>query len=186
MSNRPKRVAAFVESLTKEMLAFCGPIFITPGLKTYPGQMVDNGTYSLLDTGRKMLLVTCYHVWQAYLDYRVKTPEAVLCLNLGEGDASVAFALPERQLIDSDPGLDLAVFDFDPNSISLDKAKVNQQKDWFRIERWPIPKVGSGDFVVLMGFPGKRVKKAGQLCRFTAQAIPPEGYGRREQRNSHL
>jgi len=56
MNNPPEQVAAFVKSLTNEMLAFCGPIFITPGLDTYPDQMIDNGTYSLIDTGQKRLL----------------------------------------------------------------------------------------------------------------------------------
>ena len=69
MNHPRKHVEAFVDTLSKEMLAFCGPIFITPGLLTYPDQMVDNGTYSLIYTGQKHLLVTCHHVWQKYLDY---------------------------------------------------------------------------------------------------------------------
>src|SRR5689334_3502484 len=102
MNHPPDHVAAFVESLTNEMLAFCGPIFITPGLLTYPKQMIDNGTFSLIDTGERRLLVTCHHVWQAYLDCRTENPDATLGINLGNGDASIAFAFPERQLIDAD------------------------------------------------------------------------------------
>jgi hypothetical protein len=167
-----RRVEAFAQALAKEMLTFCGPIFITPGLLTYPEQMIDNGTYSLIDTGRRRLLVTCHHVWQAYCDCRAENPDAVLGLNLGEGDRNIAFAFPERQLIDADPDLDLAVFDFEPSQIQVKGVQVNHQKDWFPIRKWPIPKASDGDCVVLMGFPGKRIKKARQLCIFTTQIIP--------------
>ena len=98
MSTHQDRLAAFVDALSKEMMSFCGPIFITPGLKTYPREMIDNGTYSLIDTGQRRILVTCQHVWQAYLDYRIKNPEAVLAINLGDGDATIGFEDPERQL----------------------------------------------------------------------------------------
>ena len=172
MNDRPEHVAAFAKSLTNEMLAFCGPIFITPGLRTYPKQMIDSGTYSLMDTGKRRLLVTCHHVWQAYLDYRTKNPDVALCINLGDGDASIAFAFPERQLIDVDADLDLAVFDFEPSQIRVNKSQVNHQKDWFPIRQWPIPKVAEGAHVALMGFPGKRIKKEGMLCTFITRAVP--------------
>jgi hypothetical protein len=150
------------------MLAFCGPIFITPGLTTIPEQMIDNGTYSLIDTGEKRLLVTCQHVWQAYLDCRSANPDAALGLTLGEGDASIAFASPEGQLIEVDADLDLAVFDFEPSQVHLNNVRVNHQKDWFPIRQWPISKIGEGEYVALMGFPGKRTKKDGMLC-----TLPP-------------
>jgi magnesium chelatase family protein len=67
------------------MLTYCGPIFITPGLMTYPDQMIDNGTYPLINTGQRRLLVTCHHVWQAYLDCRKINPDAALGINLGNG-----------------------------------------------------------------------------------------------------
>ena len=113
MNDHPENVPTFVESLTSEMLSFCGRIFITFGLRTYPEQMIDNGTYSLIDTGKRRLLVTCHHVWQAYLSCRTESPDAALGINLGYGDASIAFGFPERQLIDADADLDLVVFDFD-------------------------------------------------------------------------
>jgi hypothetical protein len=164
--------AAFVKTLSKEMLAFCGPIFITPGLRTYPEQMIDNGTYSLIDTSKRRLLVTCHHVWQAYLDCRTKNPDAALCINLGDGTASIAFVLPERQLIAADADLDLAVFDFEPSQIRVNKTQINHQKNWFSIRNWPIPKASDGEHIALMGFPGKRIKKEGILCTFRTQVLP--------------
>jgi hypothetical protein len=154
------------------MLTFCGPIFITPGPMTFPDQMIDNGTYSLINTGQRRLLVTCHHVWQAYLDYRKINRDAVLAINLGDGDASVAFNFPERQLIDVDADLDLAVFDFEPSQIQVNKTQINHQKDWFPIRNWPIPKASDGEHMALMGFPAKRVKKKGMLCTFRTQVLP--------------
>ncbi len=168
MSNDPEKVAAFVKSLTKEMLASCGPIFITPGLNTYPYQMIDNGTYALIDTAKKRLLVTCHHVWKAYLDVRGENPNAVLALNFGDGDASVAFAFPERQLVCADADLDLAVFDFEPSRV----AHISHQKTWFRISEWPIETTKEGDFVSLMGFAGKEIKKEGLVCTFSTRVLP--------------
>ena len=81
--------------------------------------MIDNGTYCLIDTGKKRLLVTCHHVWQAYLDYQRENPDVTLAINLGDGDASIAFAFPERQLIDTDADLDLAVFGFEPSQTRI-------------------------------------------------------------------
>lgn len=172
MNEHRKPVAAFVEALSKEMLAFCGPIFITPGVRTYPGQMIDNGTYSLIDTSKRRLLVTCHHVWQAYLDCRTNNRDAALCINLGDGTASIAFVLPERQLIDADANLDLAVFDFEPSQIRTDKTQINHQKNWFSIRNWPIPRASDSEHVALMGFPGKRITKDGILCTFRTQVLP--------------
>lgn len=172
MPNPPEHLEAFVESLTREMLAFCGPIFITPGLLTYPGQMIDNGTFSLIDTGERRLLVTCHHVWQAFLDCRNTNPDTALCINLADGDASIAFASPEHQLIDADPELDLAVFDFEPGQIRVKKISVNHQQDWFPVPQWPIPRIENGEYVVLMGFPGRRITKEGMVCTFRTQAVP--------------
>jgi hypothetical protein len=182
MNYPPEHVAAFVESLTNEMLTFCGPIFITPGLMTYPNQMIDNGTFSLIDTGERRLLITCHHVWQAYLDCRTKNPDAILGINLGDGDASIAFAFPGRQLIEADPDLDLAVFDFEPGQIRVNGVPVKHQKDWFPARQCPIPKIGEGQYVALMGFPGKRITKEGMLCTFSTQVLPLKvsGVGRKQ------
>lgn len=154
------------------MLAFCGPVFITPGVNTYPEQMIDNGTYSLIDTGERRLLVTCHHVWQAYLDHRQNHPETNFGLNLGDGDATIGFNRPERHLIDSDADLDLAVFEFEPSQILINKNAISHQKNWFRIRHWPIAKAKEGDCVVLMGFPGKEIRKEGPLCVVNAYPIP--------------
>jgi hypothetical protein len=110
--------------------------------------------------------VTCRHVWQAYLSCRTENPDAALGINLGYGDASIAFAFPERQLIDADADLDLVVFDFEPSQIRVNKTQVNHQKDWFPIRQWPIAKASHGEHVALMGFSGKQIQERGHALHF--------------------
>jgi hypothetical protein len=164
-------VAEFVHALSTEMPAFCGPIFITPGLKTLPDAMIDNGTYSLIDTGKRRILVTCYHVWRAFLESKAKNPDTVLGIDLGEGHG-IEFAAPERQIIDGDDELDLVVFEFEPRHLSVNGIPISHRKEWFPVQCWPIPKASEGGYVALMGFPGKRIVKDGMLCTFRTQVIP--------------
>lgn len=167
-----ENVQEFVETLTDEMHAFCGPIFIAPGLFTYPEQMIDSGTFSLVDTGQRRLLVTCHHIWEAYLKFRSLNGDAVLCLALGEGTPVIAFGSPEKQLIDVDSNLDLVVFDFEPSQIRVNNSAVNHKKAWFPVKDWPLLNVHDGDYVVLMGFPGKLIVKDGHTCSFSGQVLP--------------
>ena len=158
---------AIIDEITEELLGYCGPIFIAPAINSYPGQMIGNGTYALVDTGQKRLLVTCCHVWDEYLQQHDANGETILAVTLGEGDSIVAFKDPERQLIAADRDLDLAVFEFEPEGI-----RVRHRKDWFKISHWPIPKVEKGECIVTMGFPGASRRTAGTECRFGCVAIP--------------
>ena len=76
----------------------------------------------------------------------------------------------------------MAVFDFEPSQIRVRNATVNHEKDWFPIRQWPIPKLADGEYIALMGFPGKRIQKDGMLCTFTTQAVPLKvsGVGERQ------
>lgn len=44
---------------------FCGLIFFTKSMETPAGTIVNNGSFGLVDTGSRKLLVTCSHVWDA-------------------------------------------------------------------------------------------------------------------------
>jgi hypothetical protein len=168
----PKLESSFVQQIATELIRFCGPIFITPGLMTYPSDMIDSGTYSLIDTGRKRLLVTCHHVWQEYLENLKTNPDTTLGLNLGDGNSSIAFACPERQIIDADPELDLVVFAFDPAQIRANNVAVRHKKEWFPIGEWPIAHAQEGSYLVLMGFSGEQSEKKGTQITFMTQPVP--------------
>ena len=64
------------------------------------------------------------------------------------------------------------VFDFEPSQVRVNKAQMNNQKNWFPISQWPIPKAGEGEYVALMGFSGKQIAREGMLCTFRTQVLP--------------
>jgi hypothetical protein len=161
----------FKKRIGSEMLSCCGPIFIVPRVESFPNEMIDNGTFSLIRTDSRWLLVTCDHVWKGYLKALKTFPEAALCLNLGGLHSSIAFNKPAHQLIDNDPDLDLAVFDFDPEQIRAGETQIQHGKKWFHVRQWPIPRPAVSDYLFTMGFPGKRVKKSGMICTFVTEPL---------------
>ena len=44
--------------LEGELLRYCGPIFVAPTHNTYPGEMIGNGTYALIDTDLTAVRIT--------------------------------------------------------------------------------------------------------------------------------
>ena len=156
-----------IEQLDCVLFRYCGPVFVAPALKSYPEQMIGNGTYALIDTGKKHLLVTCCHVWDEYEKYHDNDLETVLAVSLGDGDSSIAFKNPKSHLVDIDRDLDLVVLEFDPKEIP-----VSHNKSWFRISEWPIPRIEKGRYIATLGFPGDWRRTAGVECVFRRVAIP--------------
>jgi hypothetical protein len=157
----------FIQQLSDELLRFCGPIFIAPALNSYPNQMIASGTYALIDTGEKRLLVTCCHVWDKYETHCDKNSKTILAVSLGEGKSSIAFLNPKSHRIAIDRDLDLVVFEFDPEEI-----KIPHNKSWFKISDWPIARIEKGVHIVTLGFPGAWRKTSGVECNFRCAAIP--------------
>lgn len=166
-----KEVEAFRERIGAQMLSCCGPIFLVPRIDTLPAEMIDVGTFSLIRTPSHWLLVTCDHVWQKYKETRKTHPDAALCVNLGGVESSIAFDDPLRQFIASDPELDLAVFEFHPENLRAGKMAIKHQKNWFPVPTWPTPKPVAGDYIFLMGFPARRVKTDGMICKFVTTPL---------------
>ncbi len=152
-------VRRFVEALSREMVRHCGPVFITPGLNTYPEAMIATGTFGLIDTGKRHVLVTSHHVWKRFEIERSTNPAAVLALALGDQDGCISFKRPDAQILDADEELDLIVFDFAPEDIRVNREPVVHAKTWFPIRNWPIQEAVKGETLVMMGFPGKLVTK---------------------------
>lgn len=149
--------------ITQELLRHCGPIIIGPSLKASPDREISNGTYALVDTGTKNLLITCCHVWHAYLEAHDRNAETRLGLSLAHGSSIISFKHPESQLIAADRDLDLAVFDF--------AIPVPCKKDWFRIADGAAPPPQKGDFIATLGFPGAWRGDVPGGCRFEYRAI---------------
>jgi hypothetical protein len=129
------------------MLQHCAPIFFLPSPTSGPSAIAANGTVALLDTGEKKLLLTCFHVWDEFRNYRQEVPGGCLCAVFNNYLQQPTF-IPDEALIDADADLDLAVFEARPDTWSMG------YKRFYRIDRWPIPKAKKGDPIAFVGFPG--------------------------------
>src|SRR5271165_3045450 len=113
----------WVRRLSDELLRFCGPIFIAPAQDSYPEQMIGSGTYALIDTGTRRLLVTCGHIWDEYEKQHDANSEAILAISLGDGHSCFAFKNPKDHLVDIDRDLDLLILEFEPREIRFPHNK---------------------------------------------------------------
>ncbi|MEA2590501.1 MAG: hypothetical protein QOD62_332, partial [Actinomycetota bacterium] len=55
-----------------------GIALIVPSPQAKVTDVMLNGTMTFLETGRKALIITCYHVWQSYLGVKSENPDAIL------------------------------------------------------------------------------------------------------------
>lgn len=130
-----------------ELLTHCAPVFCLPTTIPRAETIHANGTVGLIDTGQKKLLVTCAHVWTEFENFRAKNPSAQLAVIFADGFGHPEYITNERPL-DYDQDLDLAVFEAHPESWNM------ATKQFYRIDRWPVPKVRQGDLIAFLGFAG--------------------------------
>jgi hypothetical protein len=156
-----------IEQLDCELFRYCGPVFVAPALKSYPEQMIGNGTYALIDTGERRLLITCCHVWDEYEKHHDVNPEAIIAISLGDGNSCFAFRNPNNHLVSIDRDLDLVALEFE-----LKEIPFSHNKSWFRVLDWPIPRIEKGGHIVTLGFPGAWRRTAGVECVFRRVVIP--------------
>lgn len=124
---------------------FCGPLFFTDSLET-PSGVSNNGSFGLVDTGSKKLLVTCYHVWEGFQEARKKNSDLKMCVCLNWGPFVV---LDAEKLVAKDEKLDIATFDMEHLSSVCDKRKFYPLH-----QNPPRKKLGRGDMLLFVGFPG--------------------------------
>lgn len=91
-----------------EILGYCGPIFFSRSAELLPTTVVANGSFGLVATGKRHLLVTCCHVVDDFDKKRTENPDVQMAILLGGG---YPVPLDRSLLIDSDRRLDLATFD---------------------------------------------------------------------------
>jgi len=146
-----------------EVRQFCGPIFFTRSTATAYG-VNNNGTFGLVDTGKRKLLITCYHVWDGFQKARLESPELKMCIILGQGNP-IVFA-PDRP-IGEDQKIDIATFDMEPF------LTVCGERKFYPLHRNPPRKINRGDVAYLIGFPGhfRRVAEFGAGVVFGRQSF---------------
>jgi hypothetical protein len=129
-----------------EMLLYCGPLVFLREGKPKPMQADSNGTFGLVDTGSKKLLVTCQHVWDGFETFRQRNPAARMGLLLGTG---TPILMPDKPPFASDRDLDLAVFDFE------ELLPYATHRKFYPVQKFPIERVHPGDIVAFLGYPGE-------------------------------
>ena len=145
------------DEFEEKLLTLCGPVYIAPSLTAPPSEIIANGTFGLVDTGERRLIVTCWHVWDFYEDEKARNPDAVMALVLGTGFKTYAVT---PTLIDADRDIDLAVFQGD--------GPEPDEKAFFPVRQFPIPRAEAGAIIVLQGFPGAERKGTESRGRFGA------------------
>lgn len=131
--------------LEPQVLPFCGPLFFASSLETAGENVKANGTFGLVDTGLKKLLVTCHHVWEEFVRLESENPQVkfLICL-----DRNTPVVLHESQMIDSDKDLDIATFDISP------LLGACAGRSFYPVHTKPAQPLAKGDKIVLAGYPG--------------------------------
>jgi hypothetical protein len=142
------------------LLRHCAPIFFAPSPTARPPAIYANGTLALVDTGELKLVVTSSHVWDEFQKYKQEVPTACLC-SVFASCWGYSVRLPEQPLY-IDREIDLVVFEAMPGSWKMGC------KEYYRVERWPIPKAAVKDKIEFMGFPGKYRETAVNSANFGA------------------
>lgn len=122
------------------------PVWASLGVTASATSVDHNGTGTLIDTGRRKILVTARHVIVKVREVRAEHPEAGFAVNLGNGTTPF---FPEFEVIDEDADLDLAVVSF-PHL----HRWTGHTKRYFPVRQWPIPVPRRGDAITIVGFPG--------------------------------
>ena len=125
---------------------FCGPVFFTKSLESAKGNIIANGSFGLVNTGEKKLLVTCRHVWEGFQQARLADTNLRMGICL---DVSNPVVFDPLGPIDEDRELDLATFDI----LSLEAACRGRK--FYPLAESPPLNVTKEDRLFFIGFPGK-------------------------------
>jgi hypothetical protein len=132
-------------TLKPKAVRYCGPLIFTKSLNDVCG-VDNNGSFSLIDTGVKKLLVTNHHVVEGFRNAKREHGNMWMCISIREPGFSV---LDESWLIDSDGDTDLATFDITP----LLNGEIT--KEFYSIPSASIASAEMGDRLLFLGFPGR-------------------------------
>lgn len=135
-----------------------GPLFITRSLESPVGDnIIVNGGFGLVDTGKSKLLVTCQHIWKRFQDEHSRDSNVRMCVCLDQ-HAPVVF--DQNEPIDHDSNLDIAAFDISPVLAACGG------RQFYRLDLNPAPSVTKGDKVVLLGNQGMFRSATGEGVEF--------------------
>jgi hypothetical protein len=123
---------------------YCGPLFFARSLESAVGNVPATGSFGLLDTGKKKLLVTCRHVWHTFQRARREDANLRILVCLDQNPPVVLGTPP----IDQDEALDLATFDMEP-LLAACSGRI-----FFRLNQISPHRLEEGDKLFFLGYPG--------------------------------
>jgi hypothetical protein len=126
-----------------EVRQFCGPLYFARSLESASG-VINNGSFGLIDTGRKKMLVTCHHVWNDFQKAQQQNPELKMLVCLDSGPFVV---LDAEKPLGEDKKLDIATFDMEPLLGACGGRK------YYPLNQKPPRKVERGAVLFVVGFP---------------------------------
>lgn len=145
---------------------YCGPLFFTTSLTTPANNILQNGSFGLVNTGRKNLLVTCNHVWEEFKELLKGKSNLMFSLCIDKFNP-VVIPDPDSLFVDADKRCDLATFD----TAQISEAFVSESLQFFNISANPPPKLHEGDTLYMIGFPGKGRRADERSLGFSRQPI---------------
>lgn len=134
----------------------CGPLFFSTSLESALGNIKANGSFGLVDTGTKKLLVTCNHVWREFHNLKKAHVDLNLCACL---DMKNPVVLNFNKPISQNERLDLAVFDME----AFLPACIGRV--FYRLKYLDFPKIRVGSPIAFVGYPG--MYRSEQECGIT-------------------
>jgi hypothetical protein len=140
-----------------------GPIYFSRPSKKYRSgvKVINNGSFGLVDTGKRKLMVTCQHVWADFCKKQKRIPTLTLSICAPPG---VLVDLKSIQPIDQNKALDLATFDMEPY---LDQCP---ESEFSQLRHIHLQRVRPGDPIVFTGYPGRIDGNTAIGTRFRRQA----------------
>jgi hypothetical protein len=144
----------FLFVIEPQVRKFCGPLYFSHALEA-PSGVVNNGSFGLVDTGVKKMLVTCFHVWNDFKKAQRQNPDLKMLICLDSGPFVVLGV--EKPLGESEKR-DIVTFDMEQLLPACSERK------FYPLSQKPPRKIQQGDVLYSIGFPGHfRQVKEGSL-----------------------
>lgn len=138
-----------------EISPYCGPLYFASFLKS-PVDVIANGSFGLVDTGDKKLLVTCNHVWDEFQKLREQNAALRMFICLRR-QSPIVFG---QEPIDHDKSLDIVTFDMKP------LLAICSGNKFYRLDQNPARPVAKGDPLFFLGYPGYLRVATGKAVQF--------------------
>jgi hypothetical protein len=141
--------------MSPQATPYCGPLYFSDSLES-PISIIANGSFGLVDTGSRKLLVTCRHVWDEFQKF-LETNAALKMFICLHGELPIVL---NQAPLDYNQTVDVIAFDMKPYLSACNKNK------FYRLDQNPARQVTIGDSLFFQGYPGFLRLVAGKKIQF--------------------